>query len=89
MILSNHFVYYQDSNLKSTDSAASKKSTEALLLKDNSYDTVTSFHDIEQDDHKYYKEPIISFQTPKYFSKLGKINELPSKNGKSQNNDKI
>lgn len=61
-----------------TDSAASKNSTD-LLLKDQSYDTVTSFHDIEQDDHKYYnKDSIIAFQTPKYFSKLGKINENPT-----------
>lgn len=59
-------------------STGSKRSTN-LLLSDTSYDTVTSVHDIEQDDHKYYNKES-NFQTPKYtkFNKLGKINELPS-----------
>lgn len=81
---------------KNLDSAYSKNSTD-LLLKDNSYDTVTSFHDIEQDDHKYYqKESLIAFQTPKYFAKfdrsrLGKINELPSQknNSNKTNNENL
>jgi hypothetical protein len=47
------------------------------------YDTVTSIHDIEQDDHIYYANekkdsslhPLLTFER-----KLGKIIEVPSKN---------
>lgn len=77
--------------MQTIDSAKSKTSTDEFLLKDgnNTYDTVSSFNDIEQDDHKYYnKESMI--QTTKYLLKfdrsnrLGKIHENPSnKNNKS------
>ncbi len=67
------------------NSAATENGDDEPLSKDNAYDTVTSFHDIEQDDHKYYnKDAASKFQAPKkYFkfdrSSLGKINEFPSK----------
>lgn len=46
------------------------------------YDTVTSVHDIEQDDHIYYAEKKETTQQPllNYERKLGKILEVPSKN---------
>ena len=58
------------------------------------YDTITSVHDIEQDDHYYYRDikesqnnnqnnPLISLPMPLNFdrtNKLGIIQELPSKN---------
>lgn len=49
----------------------------------DTYDTVTSVHDIEQDDHHYYmaaNQPLLSIQTSFEPNKLSKIVEVPSKN---------
>lgn len=76
-------------DINEANSTTSPKSTD-LLLKDNSYDTVTSFHDIEQDDHKYYnKESITAFQPPRYFSKLSKITENPTHKSSKSNTENL
>lgn len=54
------------------------------------YDTVSSFHEIEQDDHKYYNRHL--YQTSNGFerNRLGQINETPTikNNGSKSNNVK-
>ena len=75
---------------------ASRKSSDSVSKKQylGTYDTITSVHDIEQDDHYYYSDikesqnnnqniPLISIPTTQNFDrtdKLGRIQELPSKN---------
>lgn len=46
------------------------------------YDTVSSAHDIEQDDHRYYYDKVNNSQHPLIPDerKLAKIVEVPSKN---------
>jgi len=48
----------------------------------NVYDTVSSAHDIEQDDHRYYYDKVNNSQHPLIPEerKLAKIVEVPSKN---------
>jgi hypothetical protein len=48
----------------------------------NVYDTVSSAHDIEQDDHRYYYDKVNNSQHPLISDerKLAKIVEVPSKN---------
>jgi hypothetical protein len=73
-VSSRHFNKSGD-NLSSTDNDSHPAGV---------YDTVTSVHDIEQDDHIYYgekakdtsREPLIT----SFEKKLGKILEVPSKN---------
>lgn len=60
-----------------------ENSLDELSNQYGSYDTVTSVHDIGQDDHHYYSEKKdVSQQQPllTYERKLGKIMEVPSKN---------
>jgi hypothetical protein len=70
-------------NGRAADQLASLCDDDLTKSHANTYDTVTSVHDIEQDDHvSYYsagdkqKEPLIST----FERKLGKILEVPSKN---------
>ena len=84
------------SNQAGSTSVKLPRKLEAKILSDGegsqntvaskNYDTVTSVHDIEQDDHIYYaenkgnnkdasREPLMAG-----FQKLGKILEVPSKN---------
>jgi hypothetical protein len=84
--LQQNNVAYQTKN-NSGDRASSSNdhgATSDSATHPATYDTVSSVHDIEQDDHvsyyidnngKYGKEPLIAG-----FSKLTKILEVPSKN---------
>ena len=68
---------YNEDNQNGSQTAASSSTSNPKV-----YDTVTSVHDIEQDDHIYYAEkkdtslnPLLGFER-----KLTNIAEVPSKN---------
>ena len=87
-----------DHNISARKSlVADPKKPNGTPAKDNkinsNYDTVTSFHDIEQDDHKYYNKEQ-TYPSRKFFSLFDKntlqqINEFPSKSGLLKSTDNM
>lgn len=76
------------SQARDADSKGNQSSSINNSSNNRNYDTVTSVHDIEQDDHIYYgsetsKQQAQASREPLFSSverKLGKILEVPSKN---------
>lgn len=73
---------YNDDNQNQTNGKGSQTAASSSTSNPKVYDTVTSVHDIEQDDHIYYAEkkdtslnPLLGFER-----KLTNIAEVPSKN---------